>query len=52
MDVTVTVRLGLDETSALADSQLGRVVDQSWHVLLLDNEDLLLFHAEVVVLLQ
>ena len=48
----MAMRLGQNGASLSGDSQLGRVVNESRHILLLDNVNALLGDAEVVVLLE
>ena len=52
MDITVSVRLRLYEAGVLLSGQLGSVIDQSRHILLLHDFDLLLLHAKEVIALK
>ena len=49
MNITVTVRLGLNQTTGLAKCEFGRIIDQSRDVLLLHDVNLVSVHAEEVV---
>ena len=51
MDITVTVWLDLN-VSFIIDSELRIIINQGWHHVLLHEEDLLLTHAEVIILLE
>ena len=52
VDITVSVRLRLYEARVLLGGQLGSVIDQSRHILLLHDFDLLLLHAKEVIALK
>ena len=49
MNISVTVRLGLNQTTGLAKCEFGRIIDQSRDVLLLHDVNLISVHAEEVV---
>ena len=52
VNITMTVRLCLNQAISLIDRELGRIIDQSRDVLLLHKVNLGSFHAKEVVSLE